>query len=101
MIVTQDGYEWDEAKNAENVRKHGIDFPLASRIFRGFVLTEIDERFFYSELRESSIGMVGPAAVVVVIHTERSGRTRIISARPALRIERRRYEEALRKSIDP
>ena len=29
---------WDEAKRRANLRKHGIDFVDAERIFRGFTL---------------------------------------------------------------
>ena len=33
------GFEWDEQKNAENLRKHGIRFEEAVQIFGGPVLT--------------------------------------------------------------
>ena len=34
-------FEWDEAKNRQNIRKHGIDFNAAKEIFDGFVMTRI------------------------------------------------------------
>ncbi len=100
MIRTEDGYEWDETKNASNIRKHGIDFLEAKRIFDGFVLTLVDHRYEYGELREISIGLVGRVVSLTVVHTDRVGRTRIISARKASRREKMRYEEAIRKGAD-
>ena len=47
-----------------------------------------------------SIGRVDGIAVLAVIHTDRLGKTRIISARPADRSERKNYEEALSKRIE-
>nr|WP_294516224.1 BrnT family toxin [uncultured Rhodopila sp.] len=93
-------FEWDDGKNARNVAKHGISFALAKRIFEGPVLTAVDDRADYGELREVSIGMVDGAAVLTVVHTDRQGTVRIISARAASRSERRRYEEALRQADD-
>ncbi len=37
-------FEWDEAKNQSNIRKHGIGFDTAKRIFDGRVATSADER---------------------------------------------------------
>lgn len=102
MVIfrTDDGFEWDEEKNRSNIRKHGIDFLDARRIFDGFVLTRMDDRFDYGEPREVSIGMIGRVVALAVVHTDRAGRSRIISARKASRGERTRYEEAVRKATD-
>ncbi len=89
-------YEWADTKNALNVAKHGVGFELAQRIFGGPVLTARDDREDYGEVREISIGMVDDIAVLTVVHTDRQGKVRIISARPASARERRRYEEAIR-----
>ena len=88
-------FEWDEAKNQANIRKHGVSFETARRIFDGPVLTWVDERMDYGEVRHVSIGKVGNA-VVVVAHTDRDGRMRLISARPASRKERQAYHERVR-----
>ncbi len=92
-------FEWDEAKNRANIAKHGVGFGTAKRIFEGPVLTWIDDRKTYGEVRMHSIGQVDGVAVLAVIHTERSGKTRIISARPADREERKKYDETLQKGI--
>jgi uncharacterized DUF497 family protein len=89
-------YEWDDSKNALNIAKHGVGFELAQRIFDGAVLTVWDDRKEYGEVRKVSIGMVDDIAVLTVVHIDRQGKVRIISARPASDRERRRYEEAIR-----
>ena len=100
IIRTDDGFEWDEEKNTTNIRKHGIDFHDARRIFDGFVLTRFDARLDYGESREVSVGMIDRVVALAVVHTDRAGRTRIISARKASRRERTSYEEAVRKGAD-
>lgn len=88
-------FEWDEGKNRLNVEKHGVSFRTASRIFDGPVVTAEDGRFDYGEVRENSIGSIDGVLVLTVTHTDRNGVTRIISARPAKRVERVRYAQAL------
>jgi uncharacterized protein len=89
-------FEWDARKARENLRKHGVDFTLAMRIFADpHILTEIDETE-RGELRYWSIGEVS-GRVLVVVHTtveeEDVEIIRIVSARKATRSERRDYEE--------
>ena len=88
-------FTWDEDKNAANIEKHGVGFATASRIFEGFVLTAVDDRFDYGEVRKNSIGLIDGLLFLTVTHTDRDGATRIISARRAKRSERRRYEQAI------
>ena len=90
--MMMEDFEWDDAKNRSNIRKHGIDFDTAKRIFLGVVVTEVDGRKGYGETRYCSIGAV-QGGIVVVAHTRRNGRIRLISARPASRTERRKYHE--------
>jgi uncharacterized DUF497 family protein len=89
-------FEWDDPKSLANIAKHGVSFQLARRIFDGLVLTVQDDREDYGEVRRISIGVVDDIAVLTVAHTDRRGKIQIISARPASRRERRRYEEAIR-----
>lgn len=89
-------FEWDEDKNAANVAKHGFGFATASRIFDGPVLTTVDDRAGYGEVRERSIGVIDGILFLAVVHTDRDGICRIISARRANRNERKRYDEAIR-----
>jgi len=50
-------FEWDEEKDRRNIRRHGVDFALARRIFDGPVVTGIDDRKDYGEVREVSLGL--------------------------------------------
>ena len=93
-------FEWDEAKNRSNVNKHLIAFDEAVTIFRGKLLTNIDERSDFYEIRFRSLGrvtLIGGNTVIMVVHTKRDRRTRIISARKASRRERRKYHEYVQK----
>lgn len=93
-------FEWDEDKNAANVEKHKISFETAKRIFDGPIFSVIDDRFDYGEVRRNSIGLIEDVLFLMVTHTDRSGVTRIISARPAKRKERERYAEEIRKRAE-
>jgi len=86
-------FEWDADKDRDNRNKHGIRFEEAALIFRGPILTRIDDREDYGELREISIGRIEAQVVVVVVHTDRDGVTRLISARLANRAEGKNYDE--------
>ena len=86
-------FEWDEAKNAANIRKHGIDFADAIEAFDHPMLTMIDDREDYGEERWLGIGLM-QGRKIVVIYVERDGdRIRLISARKATKHEVRRYEQ--------
>jgi hypothetical protein len=88
-------FEWDEAKNLENIRKHRIDFADVPDMFDGSMLVELDERTDYGEDRWIGIGFLRNG-VAVVVWTERQGDViRIISARKANRYERQRFEQYL------
>ncbi len=88
-------FEWDEAKNEANVTKHGVSFELVAEIFNGPVFSLTDSRRDYGEMRTISIGQVSGVLILAVVHTDRSGRRRIISARRASRAERSDYDQAI------
>ncbi len=92
-------FEWDDAKDQENRRKHGISFAEGAEIFNGPVLTAPDDRFRYGEMREISIGFLGGIVVLNVAHTDRDGTTRIISARRATKKERRLFHAYLERTL--
>jgi uncharacterized DUF497 family protein len=83
-------FEWDEEKNERNIRERAIDFADIPPLFDGFTVTIEDDRDAYGEQRFSTIGLLR-ANVLVVVHTERVGKIRIISARRATRNEQRLY----------
>lgn len=104
MCVYVVQYEWDEAKNKRNQRKHaGISFEMAALVFEDeFCLVGPDRIDETGEVRWHAIGAVSiePAAtaVLLVVHAYREDRNgeeiiRIISARRAEEHEIRRYQE--------
>jgi hypothetical protein len=90
-------YTWEPKKNAANVRKHGISFELAIRIFGDFTLEEFDERYEYEEIRQIGVGVVNNLEFFVVFTDVSEEERRIISARTANRKERKDYWEARRR----
>ncbi len=84
-------FAWDEAKNLENIKKHGVSFPEASTIF-GRIPYEIfnDPDHSKNEHRYLAIGFSDKARALIVSHTENAAGTeiRIISARKATKQER-------------
>ncbi len=77
---------------AANIRKHGIGFARAIRIFfEGLVLEEIDDRFDYGETRIQAIGLIDGTEVFLVYAESADDERRIISARKATPEERQVY----------
>lgn len=85
-------FEWDEVKATANKQKHGISFELAAQIFkRETLLLKTEE--VEGEFRETDIGIADNLLIIVVTHTDRQGRIRLISARKATSLEKRRYND--------
>ena len=84
-------FTWDERKNAANVRKHGISFSDASRIFAGEIVEWIDRRFTYGEERWSALGITENKEIIVIYIEKGENVRRIVSARRATRQEREFY----------
>lgn len=87
-------FEWDEDKRLRNIQNHKVDLLLGAAIFDGPVLTQKDTRHDYGETRFVSVGLYDGQCLVVV-HTEREGRIRLISTRKGGRRDRRRYQASL------
>ena len=83
-------FEWDERKRQANIRKHGIDFADIPPLFEGDIVTIEDTRYDYGETRFITFGLL-KIRVIVVVHTERNGNLRIISARKATKNESKIY----------
>jgi uncharacterized protein len=88
-------FEWDPAKAAENLRRHGVSFNEAVTVFGDSLSTTVaDPDHSAEEDRHITIGWSSAGRLLLVAHTERGDRIRIISARTLSRNERRAYEEA-------
>ena len=89
-------FEWDEAKNRANARKHGIDFDQASRVFFDTLHVCSFESIHDGEIRLQSVGNVAGLDLILVVHVDRDEHDveviRIISARRPTKHERRSYE---------
>ncbi len=89
-------FEWDPEKARTNLAKHGVSFDLAERVRDDPLHVNLPDRIEYANERWHAIGMVGAAALLVVVHTypgENERRIRIIGARKATRHERKLYEQ--------
>jgi hypothetical protein len=88
-------FEWDPNKAKINIQKHGISFEEATTVFGDYRSITIDDPIHSGhEKRFVTIGLSSiKNRLVIVVHTDRGERIRIISARPASRKEIMRYYE--------
>jgi uncharacterized DUF497 family protein len=87
-------FEWDVAKAAANLRKHGVSFEAAETAFADpLARLYPDQTPGTSEDRLVLLGQSSLRHLLVVVHVERSRAIRIISAWKASKRERRIYEE--------
>ena len=87
-------FEWDPEKDRMNQEKHGVSFAEASTVFGDpLARTVPDPRHSIGEFRYLTTGYTSARRLVIVGHTDRGERTRIITAREALPKERRYYEQ--------
>ena len=87
-------FEWDPRKERANIGKHGVSFQEALSAFADPCSIEIpDPDHSADEERFVLIGRSHVHRLLVVVHTERGDRIRIISARLATRRERLAHEE--------
>ena len=87
-------FEWDPKKAAQNLRKHAVSFEEAVTVFGDPLAGTIpDSTHSTGEVRFVTIGMTPAQRLIVVAHTDRDDRIRIISARPATRAEKKKHEE--------
>jgi hypothetical protein len=89
-------FEWDNNKAQSNLDKHGVTFEEAAEVFFDPFYQTGDASCTTSntEQREFIIGYSLEQRLLLVVYVERGVRTRLISARPATRLERKLYEEA-------
>ncbi len=86
-------FEWDERKAAENLKKHGVSLAEASTVFGDpLSVTISDPLHSADEDRFVILGISNQQRLLIVVHTYRNNKIRIISARIATPRERRQYE---------
>ena len=74
--------EWDEAKRASNVVKHGVDFARAAAFEWDTALVRADTRSMYGEVRLVAMGLIKDRVHVLVFTIRETG-IRVISLRKA------------------
>jgi uncharacterized DUF497 family protein len=86
-------FEWDLRKAERNLAKHGVSFDEARTVFGdALAATVSDSLHSHSEPRFVTMGRSSQGRVLVVVHTDRADRIRLISARQASSRERKQYE---------
>jgi uncharacterized DUF497 family protein len=93
-------FEWDENKNSENIRKHGIDFEDACKVFAVPILAALDTRQDYGEDRWIGLGFLEQRVIVIVYTYRDFDRIRVISMRKGLQHERIQFEKFLRNRLE-
>lgn len=83
--------EFDPAKARSNFLKHGVSFSHAEQALCDPLALTITDPDSQEEQRFVTLGMDALGRVLVVIHTQREERTRLISARKASRGEAEKY----------
>ncbi len=92
-------FEWDSDKARNNVKIHKVSFDEASTTFKDTLsITIYDPLHSNEEDRYILIGNSYENRHLVVVHTERGNKIRIISARKATKNERKKYEENAKRS---
>lgn len=89
-------FEWDEAKRAANLAKHGIDFADALEMFAAPMFVRSDERKDYGEPRWQGLGIVQGRLMVVAYTKLEPNTVRIISLRKANSREENFFQEAIK-----
>ena len=85
-------FQFDPAKAAANLRKHGVSFADAEGVFHDPLAVTIDDPDAEGEGRFVAIGLGNSGELLVVVYALRGDEFRVISARRATRKERKRYE---------
>jgi len=87
-------FEWDNGKAARNFEKHRVAFTEAATVFDDTLgITIYDPDHSKDEERYIAIGRAYQGRLLMVAHTDRGDRIRIISARELTKAERKAYEE--------
>ena len=86
-------FEWDAEKAQKNFSKHGVSFDEATTVFADPLAVTIDDPdHSHEELRFLTTGMSNGQRLIIVAHTDREGRVRVINAREVTPAERKQYE---------
>ncbi len=91
-------FEWDPSKAKKNIIIHGISFDEASTAFKDTLSLTVYDPLHSEEDRFITIGNSCKNRLLIIVHTVRGIKIRIISARKATKKERKQYEENAKRS---
>jgi uncharacterized protein len=99
-------FEWDERKNRQNKKKHGVSFELAASVFNDPHALSIPDDSCETEERWLTTGAVEGVLIILIVHIWQEGRegegyeevVRIISARKATPAERQAHENQFKRT---
>ena len=87
-------FEWDRAKAAANLSKHGVSFDEAKTVFDDPLYVDFyDPDHSLNEHRYIIIGESEQGRLLMVSYTEKDDTIRIVSSREVAPAERKQYEE--------
>lgn len=89
-------FDWNSAKAQSNFQKHKVSFEEAQTVFDDPLrISFLDVEHSVDEDRYITIGLSSHSRILLIAHTYRHDRIRIISARGVTNYERRYYAEGL------
>ena len=87
-------FEWNLDKARSNLTKHGVSFDEATTVFGDLLaVTYLDPEHSGDEIRYLTFGHSSQSRLIVVAHTDRDDKIRVISARAMTRKEKKDYEQ--------
>ncbi|MEE4355782.1 MAG: BrnT family toxin [Desulfococcaceae bacterium] len=88
-------FDWDTDKADKNIGKHNVSFDEAVSVFDDpMLIAVIDDEHSIDEERYITVGLSKHGRLLMVAHTDREGRIRIISSRKATKKEERFYADS-------
>ena len=88
-------FDWDDRKEEDNIRKHGVDFWEAQTVFNDPLAKQFADTYPTGE-RFILIGLSARTRLLLVVFAEKAGNViRIISARRPTPKEKEDYEEGI------
>jgi uncharacterized protein len=87
-------FDFDPAKAASNLKKHGVSFAEAQTVFDDPLASTLpDDQHSNDEARQITVGLSSSHRLLFVVYTETTTRIRLIGARVATAVEKEQYEE--------
>jgi uncharacterized DUF497 family protein len=95
MAFPRLNFEFDPAKAAGNLKKHGVSFDEAVTVFDDPLSSTLpDDQHSEDEHRFITVGLSSKQRLLFVVYTETDSRIRLIGARPTTATEREQYEQS-------